>query len=61
MLVSAPAQFGGLQALAEEAVDGPGVDEFADCLGPVGDLGIAFGDMDYLDSEPGGLRGPLRT
>ena len=31
--------------------DAPGVDEFADFLGPVGDLGVALAAMDHLHAE----------
>src|SRR5262249_32730742 len=50
LLVRAPAQLGGLHALGEEALDRPGVDEFALRLGVARALGVALGDVDALDA-----------
>ena len=58
-LVGAPAQFRRLAALADEAVDRPGVDELAGPLGDVGRLGVALGDVDDLDPEIAGQRPPV--
>ena len=41
----------GWQPSRDEAVDRPGVDELADLLGLLGDLGVALGDVDHLDAE----------
>ncbi len=49
--MAAPAEFGRLIAFAHEAIDRPGVDEFARLLGHRGDLGVALGDMDRLDAQ----------
>ena len=49
--MGAPAHLGRLAALRDEAVDRPGVDELADLLGLLGDLGVALGDVDHLDAE----------
>ena len=54
LLVRAPAEFGGLRALADEAVDGPCVDELVHLLRDIRHLGVAFGDVHDLDAE--GLR-----
>ena len=55
-LVGAPTEFGGLAALAHEAVHRPGVDELARTLAHRRDLRIALGDVDDLDAE--GVREP---
>ena len=55
----APAELGGLAALADESVHRPGVDEFARHLGPVRNLGIALRDVDDLDAEIHRELGPL--
>ncbi len=47
--VRAPAQFGRRHAFLEEAFDAPGVDEFVDSLGLIGDLGIALADVNHFD------------
>ncbi len=52
LLVRAPAEFGGLQALRAEAFDRPRVDEHAARLRVAGALGVALGDVDTLDAEP---------
>src|SRR5260221_930619 len=57
-LVRAPAELGRLRALAEEAVDRPGVDELARLFRDLGDLGVALGNVDDLDPEPLGECGP---
>ena len=44
----APAELGRLQALGDEAFDGPGVDELALRLGIARPLGVALGDVDAL-------------
>ncbi len=51
LLVRAPAELGGLQALRDEALDRPGVDELAARLGVARALGVALGDVDALDAE----------
>ena len=51
LLVRAPAELGGLQALGDEALDRPGVDEDAARLGLAGALGVALGDVDALDAD----------
>src|SRR3546814_6536310 len=51
LLVAAPAELSRLAALADEAVDRPGVDELADLLRTGGDLGVALGDVAYIRSE----------
>src|SRR5262249_44036765 len=50
-LMRAPTEFRWLRALAVEAVDRPGVDEFAGRLGYRRDLRVALGDVDRLDPE----------
>jgi hypothetical protein len=47
-LVRAPAHLGRGDALFVEAVDTPGVDELVGLLRPIGDLRVAFGDVDDL-------------
>ena len=47
--VGAPAQFGGRYAFLEETFDAPGVDEFINSLGLIGDLGVALADVDDFD------------
>src|SRR3546814_16461881 len=42
------AELGRLHALAPEAGNAPGVDEFARPLRHVGDLGVVLGDVDHL-------------
>ncbi len=54
-----PAELRRLRAFADEAVDRPGVDEFARLLRDRRDLGIAFGDMNNLDAETLGEAGPI--
>ena len=49
--VGSPAELGGLQPLAEEAFDRPGVDELVGLLRDVGPLRVALGDVDALDAE----------
>lgn len=49
--MGSPAKFGRLRALADEAVDRPGVDELAALLGYVGYLGVALRHMDGLDPQ----------
>src|SRR5882757_2487842 len=44
----APAELGRLQALGDEAFDGPGIDELALRLGIARPLGVALGDVDAL-------------
>jgi hypothetical protein len=56
--MGAPAELGGLRALADKPVDRPGVDEFPRLLGDRRDLRVALGDMDGLDAEPLGEFGP---
>ena len=51
-LMRAPAEFGGLRALAEKPVDRPGVDELARRLRDARHLRVAFGDVDRSDPEP---------
>src|SRR6202035_480023 len=58
LLMRAPAKFGGLSALADEAVDRPGIDELIRRLGHVRDLSIALGDMYDLDAESLAQAGP---
>ena len=50
-LVGAPTEFGGLAALADEAVHRPGVHELARTLTHRRDLRVALGDVDDLDAE----------
>jgi hypothetical protein len=54
-----PAELRRLAALADEAVDRPGVHEFIRPLADVRHLGVAFSDVDRLDAEP--LRQPRPT
>ncbi len=54
-----PAEFRGLRALTDKAVDRPGVDEFARFLRRHRDLSIALGDMDGLYAETLGETGPI--
>ena len=62
VLVRAPAELGRLAALADEAVDRPGVDELVRLLAQLRELGIALGDVHRADAEiahqprPVGLR-----
>src|SRR5579864_8732200 len=58
-LVTAPAELGGLRALADEALDRPRVDELVARLRGRGDLGVALGDMDDPHAEPVGELAPL--
>src|ERR1700756_1030802 len=58
LLVRAPPEFGRLSPFADEAVDRPGIDELVSDLGHIGDLRVAFGDMDDLDAEGLGKPGP---
>ncbi len=58
-LMRAPTKLRRLRALADKAVDRPGVDELAGFLRNHRDLGVALGDMDRLDAEPAGERGPF--
>ena len=58
-LMRAPAELGRLRALADKAVDRPGVDELARLLRRHRHLGIALGDMDGLDAEALGETRPL--
>src|SRR5215469_8072688 len=51
-LMCSPAELGRLRAFADEAVDRPGVDEFARVFRDRRDLRIALRDMDHLDAEP---------
>src|SRR5271170_2137813 len=51
LLMRAPAEFRGLGAFADEAVDRPGIDELIRVLRHVRDLSVAFGDMHDLDAE----------
>ena len=50
-LVGAPAEFGRLEALGDETLDRPGVDEGAEPLVARALLGVALGDMDAPDAE----------
>src|SRR5438874_11958062 len=54
-----PAELGGLRALADKAVDRPGVDEFARLFGDRRDLRVALGDMDDLEAELLGQNCPI--
>ena len=60
----APAEFGRLQALGDEALHRPGIDEGVHRLRLLGALGVALGDMDALDAgllgEPAPLLAGLR-
>ena len=47
-----PAEFGRLEQLADEAIDGPGVDEFVAFLANGGVLRVAFSDVNDADIEP---------
>ena len=47
----APTELGGLQALRDEALDRPRVDEHAARLRVARPLGVALGDMDALDAD----------
>src|SRR3984957_18464629 len=49
--MGAPAEFGRLHTLGNEAFHRPGVDEYVDRLRLLRALGVAFGDMDTLDAE----------
>lgn len=59
--VCSPAQLGRLQALGQEAVHRPGVDEGADGPGRARVLRIPLGDVDARDTHLAHERGPLRT
>ena len=58
-LVRAPAEFGRLHPLGQEALDRPGVDEDVARLGLPRALGVALGDMHALDPEALGEAGPF--
>src|SRR5580692_2146091 len=58
LLMRAPAEFGGLGAFADEAVDRPSIDELVRLLRHIRDLSVAFGDMHDLDAEGLGQFGP---
>src|SRR6202051_3793103 len=58
LLMGAPAEFGGLSALAHEAVDRPGIDELIRRLRHVRHLGVALGDMHDLDAKSPRERSP---
>src|SRR5271170_7082883 len=51
LFMCAPAEFRGLRAFADEAVDGPGIHEFIGHLWHIGDLRVAFRDVHHLDAE----------
>ena len=51
LFVRSPAHFGRGNALFAEALDAPGIDEFAHFLGPVGDLRVALAAMDHLYAQ----------
>src|SRR3954469_10666454 len=51
LLVRAPAELGRLLAFAHETIHRPGVDEFVELLGLVGELRVALGDVDHPDAE----------
>src|SRR6185295_479832 len=59
LLVGAVAQLSGLQALRDEALDRPGVDELASRLRRLGALGVALGDVDALDADAPHQRRPI--
>ena len=50
LFVRAPAELGGLHPFGDEALDRPGVDEFAARLGIARALSVALGDVDALDT-----------
>ncbi len=58
-LVRAPAHLTRLRALADEALDRPGVDEFARLLRLGRDLRVALGDVDDLHAEAAGQLAPF--
>ena len=58
--VGAPAELGGGGPLLEEPGDRPGVDELADLLGAVADLGVPLGDVDHLGAGLHGQAGEVR-
>src|SRR5256885_5433868 len=60
-LVRAPAHLARLRALADEAVDRPGVDEFARLLRLARDLRVALGDVDDSHAEAAGQPPPPRA
>ena len=49
--VRAPAHFGRGGPFFAKAFDAPGVDEFVDLLGLVGDLRVALGAMNHLHAQ----------
>src|SRR3546814_14308201 len=51
LLVGAPAEFGWLQPLGDEALDRPSVPELVHRPWLTGALGIALGDVDALHAE----------
>ena len=51
LFVRADGQFHRLHQLADEAVDGPGVDELVVALGLVAGLRVALGDLDHRDFQ----------
>ena len=56
----APAEFGRLAALADEAVNRPRVDKLSGLFRrPVADLGVPLGDVDGLDTQELGQRPPF--
>ena len=59
LLVGAEAELGRLQALRDEALDRPGVDELAARLRRLGALGVALGDVDALDADALHQRRPV--
>src|ERR1700675_2826632 len=61
LLMRAPAEFRGLCSLADEAIDGPGIDEFVGHLRHIGDLRVAFGDVHDFDTERLRKLGPSRA
>ena len=58
-LVRAPAEFGRLHPLGQEALDRPGVDEYVARLRALSPLSVALGDVHALDPEPLGEAAPL--
>src|SRR5207253_9959111 len=60
-LVGPPAHLARLRALAHEAVDRPGIHEFARLLRAARDLGVALGDVHRSEERRVGDGGQLRT
>ena len=61
LFVRAPSEFARLRALADEALDRPGVHEDIAGLGGLGDLRVALGDVNAFHAECLCQQGPIFT